>query len=302
MGLWGLWDYGTMGLWVCGTVGLWDCGSVGLWDCGTVGLWVCGSVGQSSASAVDAYDLPVHKCGGIGYEEQCHFRNVSRFPPAAQQRFLLGAVLPVLTCRSAPFPFESSRGPDRLTRTSGARELARLRVNAATALLVVPNNCPASPSMPSFAWSQPILTMTPFPCRCMSSPTARASRTVAITSTAQRCSSLRSNDQSAAAPVSTSAPALLIQMSGGAANPARPPAADPAHLVRTSQLGPGLRGTPKFSASWTHRGASGRVFPRVNEHIGSRAGERKGNRPPDSAGAASHDRRSAGEWFARVAS
>src|SRR4051812_4031233 len=55
--------------------------------------------------------------------------------------------------------------------------------------------------------------IVPWPCVLINSPTARESRSVATTSSFHRAASFSSNDQYAAFPVSTSAPALLTQIS-----------------------------------------------------------------------------------------
>ena len=85
-------------------------------------------------------------------------------------------------------------GARALTRTSGARLRARLLVNARIAPFVAANSSPESPSMPVSAWSQPIVTIAPWPCTFIFRPTARQRRIVAATSTAQRVSSLSSNE------------------------------------------------------------------------------------------------------------
>src|SRR5436190_12975924 len=104
-------------------------------------------------------------------------------------------------------------GARQFTRTSGASDCARLRVNAITAPFTVANISPLSPAMPCAAWSQPMFRMTPWPRAFIRLPTARERTTVARTSTSHSAASFCSNGQLAAPPVRTSAPAILAQIS-----------------------------------------------------------------------------------------
>src|SRR5918995_1796465 len=105
-------------------------------------------------------------------------------------------------------------GHSTLTRTRGARPRARLLLNASTPPFTALNSSGLSPAIPAVTWSQLMFRIVPpLGCSLMSAPAAYEHATVPLRSTASRSSSLRSQSQSAASPVSTSAPALFTHTS-----------------------------------------------------------------------------------------
>lgn len=76
--------------------------------------------------------------------------DVGRRTPAAEHALADGPLLPEF---AGPIPQAVliQPGATQLTRTFGASDLARLRVNAITAPFVAENSSPLSPSMPTSA-------------------------------------------------------------------------------------------------------------------------------------------------------
>ena len=177
---------------------------------------------SSHGPAVDPHDLPVRNSAAGLTRKQATRATSSGVPQRAR-----GVSRRTRSCQASeavsPHEVLIQPGARALTRTSGARLSARLRVKARTAPLVAAKSSPESPSMPVSAWSQPIVRIEPRPWDFIRRPTARQRRIVATTSTDQSRSSLASKDSFAAAPVRVSAPAMWSQASRPPQSPRRPP-------------------------------------------------------------------------------
>ena len=109
------------------------------------------SVGSAAAkTAVDRDHLAGQEPGVRRGQETRDAGDVFGRAPSLQQRLAAGSLLPVSEACS-PHAVLIQPGARQLTRTSGASERAKLRVNAATAPFTAPNISPLSPPMPCSA-------------------------------------------------------------------------------------------------------------------------------------------------------